>query len=177
MTNLDCPLCGEKQAIVYVSSNREIIMNPGPEGLLGNYHFEYTGGNYDYSHSHKCSFLVNAFQKESLLMYFIEKENLPVILADSLSFDDYQENFKNLFLEIIVKLIRKGLSWRTEMYLKLEKDHQGEKYFLTEAANPEKAFSLFRHRILCGEVSESKHRGNSRFQFKVENKKIEICYL
>ena len=184
MKNLDCPLCGKKQAITHKNSGWELIVNPDPK-YVGGYSLKEIRVKYNYSHASECPVLKKVFLKKSLLIYHVKKACLPIDYSDLFSFDNYQRGFKALGFKIKSETFRKGLTWRTKMFITIpivgdEHDTTTERFLTTEAKSPEIAFSLLRFRLVCGEVFESKllsTKGPTSWQFEIKNKKISISQV
>lgn len=154
----DCPLCGKKNAITQSAQQQETVSGAdqggkGTKRILGNYTMHWTGGKYDYSHAKACKKLRGVAKPKDLLAHYLGTS--VVTYSDLASYEDYVRLLKGIGVHIRTtnknaKTIL-GKRWHVHMTL-VHKGKRIPNFPDAVALKPEDAFSVLRHRLLCGEI-------------------------
>ncbi|MBP6904688.1 MAG: hypothetical protein KBB91_01360 [Candidatus Pacebacteria bacterium] len=159
MKKIDCPLCGSKDVITY--TNPELVTDVKPVHVVsgdihvGNYEQRYQGGGYDWSHAHVCPNLEGTFDKVGLLQFHTLGQP-EVLRSDLHSIEDYESAiWKQLSLSLRIGIGRRkgdldNMEWFYNAHLSNGATEIPQ--LETIAKDPDSAFNLLRHRILCGEI-------------------------
>lgn len=170
----DCPLCGKKNAIKPIPYKKTFSANPGPKGVVGNYRIGHEGGGYDYSHAESCPKLVHAYEKEYLLKFYVDGYS-NVTCSDMLNFEDYEKFFhkKGFKLEVKCKTKKQSFSSDSEWYCEASLSpivSLNDMYCLVSVGKePARAFEILRHRLICGDIIETK-KGRKKIYLQLVKK-------
>lgn len=154
MKRLNCPLCHSVEIINYIEPKMVTEVHPvhllKGEIHVGNYTRTPQGGGYDWSHADTCPKITQAWDKKHLLQsYLFDPE---ILHCDHNSFEDYELALGVLGIGIGMGVVRNGGSWTNQCFLFSNIRESGSKYNRAVASNPDKAFALLKHRLLCGEL-------------------------
>lgn len=172
MKKIDCPLCGAKDAITYTEPEIFTDFTPGPAGIIGNSKMGFLGGGYDWSHANACPKLQKVKYPKELLEYFVTGEP-EMVHSDFLTFEDYNHFLRLDGFEIIPSIIRENDNWMYKMRIKPLVMEKGP-FLVTKAKDPDRAFSLLRHRLICGEIIEI---GKSQFQLCRTTERVKLIEI
>ncbi|MBP6857965.1 MAG: hypothetical protein KBC11_02105 [Candidatus Pacebacteria bacterium] len=154
MKKINCPLCHSVGVIFFhepkKKTNIRPVHTPGGETHVGNYSIDFEGGGYDFSHAETCEKITKAFDKKSLLESYIDHPSMAK--ADRHSFEDYKNLFRIARIALKMEILRKEESWQYLCFLISEIRPSDSKYNKAFAKSPDEAFSLLKHRLLCGEL-------------------------
>ncbi len=174
MKNIDCPLCGAKNVILYKEPEPVTHVIPAPAGSVGNYSTGYQGGGYDLFHAEVCPKLEGVIDKRSLLEFYVTGEP-QIVKADLHSFEDYQHVLSKIHVKLTPTVVRNNGAWEFSVFA--YSTLVGFRNLETTTKNIDKAFDLFRHRILCGEkilVDRILGCKDVFYQIKKESKSLEF---
>ena len=161
MKKINCPLCHSEFVISYTEPKP--ITNVYPSNIegevsIGNYTTGFEGGGWNLSHANFCWALRHAFHKQDLLQSYVFDR--PEIMRNDLySYEEYNKVLASVGFELRMEVARNSEKkiWEHTCFIYSNLRRSNPRHNKATAIDPDNAFLLLKHRLLCGELIQFKY--------------------